>query len=122
MAKQFRVIVCGGRKYFNFEAINRALNELHENDERGPIYAVIHGNAAGADRLGRVWAIRNKVRCWPVPAEWSKYGNAAGPIRNKKMLGMGPSVVVAFPGGKGTRNMMKQARAAGIEVIEITPP
>jgi hypothetical protein len=33
-----------------------------------------------------------------------------------------PDLVVAFPGGTGTANMVKQARAAGVEVLEVSPP
>jgi hypothetical protein len=29
-----------------------------------------------------------------------------------------PDLVVAFPGGRGIANMVKQARAAGVEVLE----
>lgn len=111
-----RIIVCGGRDYNNAYAINNALDEIHAAT---PIYAVIHGNAAGADTIGGQWAKNHGVRCWPVPARWSKHGAAAGPIRNKQMLGMQPDLVVAFPGGKGTRNMVKQARSAGVPVREI---
>ncbi|MEM9912925.1 MAG: hypothetical protein AAF922_19365 [Pseudomonadota bacterium] len=46
-------------------------------------------------------------------------GRAAGPIRNKEMLDEGcPDLVVAFPGGRGTANMVKQAQAAGVEVLD----
>jgi ABC-type branched-subunit amino acid transport system substrate-binding protein len=30
-----------------------------------------------------------------------------------------PDAVVAFPGGRGTADMVRQARAAGIEVREV---
>jgi hypothetical protein len=30
-----------------------------------------------------------------------------------------PDLVVAFPGGRGTADMVRRARAAGISVIEI---
>jgi hypothetical protein len=82
---------------------------------------IVHGNAAGADTHAKHWALRNKRQEWAFPAEWSKYGNSAGPRRNKQMLGSGAELVVAFPGGKGTRNMVKQARHAGLEVIEVQP-
>ena len=37
----------------------------------------------------------------------------------KQMLEEGkPDLVVAFPGGRGTENMKKLAREAGVEVIE----
>ena len=31
-----------------------------------------------------------------------------------------PDLVVAFPGGRGTRNMMKLAREYGLRLLEIT--
>ena len=40
-----------------------------------------------------------------------KHGNAAGPIRNQRMLDHGkPDIVVAFPGGSGTADMVKLSR------------
>ncbi len=111
-----RVLVCGGRDFADWRAVERALDRLHA--ERGPITAVIHGNAAGADSQGRVWAKLNRVKEIACPAEWSKFGKSAGPRRNQNMLGHGPAVVVAFPGGRGTADMVKRARMAGVEVIE----
>ena len=44
-------------------------------------------------------------------AQWTKYGKSAGPIRNAEMLRFGkPQLVVAFPGGDGTENMIGQAK------------
>jgi hypothetical protein len=31
-----------------------------------------------------------------------------------------PDLEVAFPGGRGTANMVKQVRAAGVEVLEVS--
>ena len=31
-----------------------------------------------------------------------------------------PDLVIAFPGGKGTADMARRAREAGIEVIEVS--
>lgn len=55
------------------------------------------------------------------PAEWTEYGKAAGPIRNREMLRSGkPDLVTAFHRdlnqSKGTRDMVEQARAATIPV------
>lgn len=56
------------------------------------------------------------------PADWHRDGKAAGPIRNRRMLLEGmPDLVVAFPGGRGTADMVRRARAAGIEVVEPFP-
>lgn len=57
-------------------------------------------------------------------ASWSKFGDRAGPMRNTELLrhlrGEGGEIaVIAFPGGKGTANMVKQARRSGVRVIEV---
>ena len=105
-----RVLVCGGRKYTNREHIHNTLCDI--DAERGPITRVIHGGATGADD--------EAIKHIPFVAEWHKHGRAAGPIRNKRMLEEGkPDLVVAFPGGKGTANMVKIAESAGVEVIKI---
>jgi hypothetical protein len=81
---------------------------------------IIYGGAYGADRLAREWAEEHCLGSECYPADWTKYGRAAGPIRNKQMLVEGkPDLVVAFPGGPGTADMVRQARAAGIRVIEV---
>ena len=52
------------------------------------------------------------------PAEWDKYGVSAGPIRNQKMIDEGkPDLVFAFPGGRGTTDMIRRAAVAGIRVV-----
>ena len=41
-------------------------------------------------------------------------------MRNRSMLALNPDLVLAFPGGIGTANMVRIAREAGILVTEIT--
>ena len=54
------------------------------------------------------------------PAAWNKWGYSAGPRRNAWMIEYGkPDHVLAFPGGPGTADMVRRARAAGIPVTEI---
>jgi len=109
-----RVLVCGGRNYGDHVHVNDVLNALHA--ER-PISAIITGAASGADQLASKWAQRRGVRVDEYPADWRRFGLSAGPLRNKLMLDAGhPAIVVAFPGGKGTANMVWAAKAAGIEV------
>lgn len=112
-----RVLVCGGRDYSDEEKVNDTLDRI--NTETA-ITCVVEGRARGADNLAKKWADGRRIRCEGFPALWRSYGQSAGPIRNKQMLEEGkPDLVVAFPGGKGTANMVKLAKEAGIEVIEI---
>jgi hypothetical protein len=112
-----RVLVCGGRDFKDWELFDKTLLEL---DEATMITDIIAGGAKGADTLAQIWAAEFGVNAHFYHADWDTYGRAAGPIRNKQMLDEGkPDLVVAFPGGRGTANMVKQAREAGVKVIEI---
>jgi len=53
------------------------------------------------------------------PSNWKKYGNAAGPIRNKEMIDSKIDVLVAFPGGNGTKNMIDQCKKHNIKVMYV---
>lgn len=108
------IIVCGGRDYHERAIVNRALTTLH--DEYG-IAHLIEGDAAGADYCAALW-VRNhpEIAHTPCPADWEQHGNSAGPRRNAEMLTLRPHLVVAFPGGRGTASMVRQARAAGVPV------
>jgi hypothetical protein len=82
---------------------------------------VIAGGASGADTLAEEWAKAQAIPCNVYHADWAKHVRAAGPMRNQQMLDEGrPTLVVAFPGGRGTADMVRRAREAGIETIAIT--
>lgn len=116
MTVGYRILVCGGREFADQVAAFAVLDKAHANR---PISVVISGRARGADLIGERWAISRGVAVLPFPADWSLYGRYAGPIRNAAMLIEGkPDGVIAFPGGPGTRNMIQQARTAGIPVWE----
>ncbi len=85
-----------------------------------PLVTVVSGGARGADRLAEDWAVTRWCPLEVYPADWETHGKSAGYIRNKEMLEKGrPDIVVAFPGGKGTFNMVNIAKKAGVEVIEV---
>jgi hypothetical protein len=121
-----KVLVCGGRGYGvgfgNYHERQRAYDALNRLDYGKRISAIIEGGAAGADACGAAWAQAHNVETQTFPADWSEHGKAAGPMRNQRMIDEGkPDLVVAFPGGKGTADMVRRARAAGIEIQEIAP-
>ncbi len=108
------LLVCGGREYADHEHAWAALDAIHL--ER-PIALLIQGGASGADRLAFAWAMAKGLPCATYHAAWGTHGRAAGPRRNADMLRFGrPDLVVAFPGGKGTANMIALSKADGVEV------
>lgn len=113
-----RVLVCGGRDFHDVALLIRTLNHYH--DQYGQKLRIINGGATGADRLAAEWAERRHVPVQTYWAYWKTHGKKAGPIRNQRMLDEGkPDLVVAFPGGRGTADMVRRARAAGVPVKEV---
>lgn len=110
-----RVLVCGGRDFCDRELLDGVLNRLAEDQW---IDCLIEGDARGTDRLAGAWAERNGIDVEKYPADWARFGLAAGPRRNQRMIKDGrPDLVVAFPGGVGTADMVRRAKVAGIRVV-----
>lgn len=118
-----RILVCGGRDYTDIEGGATQLCEalatipLHPPEKGDVVF--ITGCARGADQIP-IYLTEGDDE-WggllKFPALWGKYGPSAGPRRNIQMLEEGlPDLVIAFPGGKGTKHMVKIAKDAGVEV------
>jgi len=108
-----RIIVCGGRDYQDRTTLFEVLDQLHE--EEG-IDLLIHGNARGADQLAGQYAENRGILVEIYPPDWS-LGRKAGPLRNQRMIDDGkPDAVLAFPGGRGTDDMIRRAWKAGLKV------
>lgn len=117
-----RLLVCGGRRYGE-DSSDEALNVHNTLDNLRQEYFNIHiiqGGATGADRQAREWAEMNFIPFSEYPPNWPYWGKAAGPKRNQQMLDEGkPDLVIAFPGGRGTADMISRAEKAGVKVIKV---
>ena len=125
-----RVLICGDRNYINVEAIRSWLTKLQD----WGYDTVIEGGAKGADTIAMEEAARMNFNISHYPAKWEEYKKkfpiqqygmnwkSAGTDRNTQMLDEGrPDLVIAFhtniEKSKGTKNMIKQAKARNIKVI-----
>ena len=111
-----RPLVTGGREFRDLALLEKTLDDLHS---KSVIQILIHGGARGADTMAHLWALKKGVQPARCDANWDYYKSAAGPKRNLAMLYLHPDLVLAFPGGTGTSNMVKLAKANNIEVIQI---
>jgi len=116
-----KVLICGDRNWNDYNFIRDTLIKYRDDHTIDSIDFVIEGEAEGADKLGRQAAEWLGIIVLKYPADWTKYGRAAGPIRNKEMLVDGrPDEVWAFHDhiskSKGTMNMIRLARAKGVPV------
>lgn len=118
MTRGITVLVTGGRNYHNRQHVFETLDTINAQH---PIGYIVQGGAFGADLWARQWARERRVpldTCYP---DWRRHGPAGGPLRNQAMLDKyRPKLVIAFPGGTGTADMIRRAKAASIPVKAVT--
>lgn len=105
-----RIVVTGGRYWRDYTFVKETLARLR------PSFIATGDCPTGADQQAKLFAMERGIYYAGFPAPW-KNGPEAGPIRNRMMLEtIKPDLVVAFPGGAGTRNCVAIANELGIEV------
>ena len=109
-----KLIIAGGRNY-RLTLTDRDKLDVLSREIR--IDEVVSGHAFGADRDGEAWADSKEIPVVRFDADWVKYKRGAGPIRNSEMAGYADALV-AFQGGKGTNDMVKKAKAAGLKIYD----
>lgn len=115
MTQPIVLLVCGGRDYADADYIRRFLSALNA---LRPIGKIIHGAARGADTLAGEIAEEMGIEVEEYPADWTRDGKAAGPIRNQVMLDTGrPDAVLALPGGRGTADMVNRATKSNLLAV-----
>jgi YspA, cpYpsA-related SLOG family len=117
-----RLLVCGSRTWTDYRLLRREIEYVVGVEFQAESFVLIEGDARGADRLAGELA---RARGWDLevyPAHWQQDGRAAGMRRNARMLRQGrPDLVLAFVDkpldhSRGTADMVRRARAAGVEV------
>jgi hypothetical protein len=128
MSTNVAVIVCGDRQARQRDWRDTINRRIADSLPDVGTTIVIHGDAPGVDRIAAAVAAQWELVVLPMPAQWDTHGNAAGPMRNQKMLTVLQALgvvgyeikVIAFhndlSASKGTAHMVKIARDAGIPV------
>lgn len=108
--------ISGSRNFTNYKLFCQIVNEWIELLNFKPDL-IVHGGCRGTDALAEKYAADNNIPCSIELAEWNVYGNAAGPIRNKKIIER-ISYLFAFPSknGKGTQNAINFAKKKKIKI------
>lgn len=125
-----RIGVTGGRDFDDWNLVARVLDSL-------PDSVLVHGAASGTDEMCARWWTRMLQRVdEPHPADWRRtcdsrcahrprtddegitYCPAAGPLRNQEMVDSGLDLLIVFPGGRGTADMVRRARTAEVPTVD----
>lgn len=120
-----KVIVAGSRDvllYYEdgevYRLIGKGLNEIGVKTE--DISCILSGACRGVDRLGERWARYKYIHVERYPADWDRYGRAAGPIRNQQMVDLADAlIVIRFPESRGSKDILNRAKKKGIPVVDI---
>ena len=109
-----KVVICGSRRFNDADA-DAAVAEAVERS-RYEVTTVVSGVAPGIDRAGERWAESRGIQADRYPADWDRYGRAAGPIRNKQMVDVADAVIAVMWMGiesRGTASTIGFTRQAG---------
>ena len=108
MKPDLHVAVVGSREYPRPDAVRRFVAGL----PRGTI--VVSGGARGVDDEAETAAVQHGLQKLVYPADWNRFGNKAGYVRNELIVNKA-DVVVAFWDfqSPGTAHSIALALAAG---------
>jgi len=110
-----KVIIAGSRNIGNYKLVKRVV-ELSDFD----ITEVVSGECRGVDKLGEKWAEENGIPIKSFPANWERYGKAAGPMRNAEMAEYADSLILIWNPkvSRGSRSMYKEAQKRNLPIFE----
>lgn len=107
-----KLLIAGSRKFEGWYLFEIKMSEFI--DLHGKPSEIVCGMCkTGADEMAAVWAGGNKTPVKEFPAEWKKYGKAAGPVRNKAMAVYCDRALIFWDAkSKGTANMIEELKKA----------
>ena len=108
-------IIAGTRTINNYRLLKHEITKAEKDGIE--ITEVVSGGCMGVDELGEKYARVMEIPLHVFHAEWRTRGKAAGPIRNSQMVEFADALIAIWDGkSPGTRNIIKQARAAGLKI------
>jgi hypothetical protein len=105
-----KVIIAGSRHMPFSDYPKVAVAAKRWQNTCGPIAEVVCGMAKGADTFGMKWAICEAgLPVKKFPADWNKYGNGAGLVRNREMRDYADGLIAfVYNDSPGTTDMIRE--------------
>ncbi len=110
---KIKIAVGGCRDFGDIEYIFKCLDEYIKElcDEE---IIIISGHCSGVDAAAEKYAELRGIKTLLFPAEWKKYGKAAGPVRNKQIVEAADAVIAFWDGkSRGTKSLIDLAKKSG---------
>lgn len=119
-----RVIISGSKSFDDYDLLKEKCMEILRPHMSNPI-SIISG-ADGTCKLGEQLARDYRLHCVRMPADWDRYGERAGFLRNLEVVDYANqdgsiAILIAFWDGKseGTKHMIDIARERKMPVYVI---
>lgn len=101
-----KLIIAGSRSIKDYTALCDAIGQSDFS-----IGEVVCGAARGVDTLGELWAIQHGIPVHKFPADWGRFGRAAGLYRNSEMASYADAAIILWDGeSRGTLDMIDKMR------------
>lgn len=115
--ENFKVIVAGSRGFNDYRLLRENCNSALREKKKTHNIIIVSGHAKGADAFGEKYAKDEGFDLEIFPADWKKFGKAAGFRRNEQMAEFADALI-AFWDGKshGTKHMIDIATEKGMKV------
>lgn len=105
-----RVAVIGSREFDNFDLLKSTLDNYY-------ISKLVSGGADGADHMGEMYAVENRIKTLIFRPDYDKHGQKAPIIRNKAIIDNSDFVIAFWDGkSKGTKYAIDYAKKLGKEL------
>ena len=112
-----KVIIAGSRYFNNYELLRQYVDHILQNVSQKESIEIVSGGAKGADELGERYAKERGYKITRFPADWNKYGRAAGPKRNEQMGDYADALIAFWDGeSRGTKHMIEYAKKKNLLV------
>ena len=115
-----RILISGDRNWHDVNRMLEAFEHFHISKDD----VVINGAARGADLISSFIAMDAGIKYEEFPANWDKFGKAAGHIRNLEMLDTNPDLVIVFHDtlffSKGSKHCAQEALKRNIKTYLVT--
>ncbi len=110
----YKVIIAGSRDFADYSLLRSVADQALAGMDG---IEIVSGGARGADALGERYARERRYAMKVFPAEWKKWGAAAGPIRNAQMAGYADALIAFWNGSSpGTGDMIRKAEEKDLRV------
>jgi len=124
MGYVYKIVVTGDRHYrlTDIDKIWAGIRMIAKTIFGGQKYRLAFGDAKGVDAFALEFAKKNNIKYKCYKAYWKKYGLAAGPRRNIRMIDKEkPDVVLGFHSNydksKGTKQCLNYSKKKGAFTI-----